>query len=124
MELGELIFRLKSVCRIYKDINFEAASIIKLFYGSDMPPYDIQDRIGEWLGRWENIKDASNVPKEISEAKMENDLVRKLKQEIDKVFAQNFEIKYIDGTLVILLAQFWQLFIRYFFLLKEVCIFN
>ena len=90
IELSELIFRLKSVCRVYEDINFEAASIIRLFYGSDMPPYDIQDRLSEWLGRWENVKDASKVPKEISEAKMENELVRKLKQEIDKVVAQNF----------------------------------
>ena len=55
-----------------------------------MPPYDIQDRLRKWLGRWENVKDASKVPKEISEAKMENELVRKLKQEIDKVFAQSF----------------------------------
>jgi len=102
-KLEDELERLKSVCRIYKDINFEAASIIKLFYGSDMPPYDIQDRIGEWLGRWENIKDASNVPKEISEAKMENDLVRKLKQEIDKYKSdlKNDEEIFVEKTKLI-----------------------
>ena len=51
-----------------------------------MPPYDIQERLGEWIERWENCKDLSKGSRDICEAKMENDLVRKLKKEIDKVF--------------------------------------
>ena len=51
-----------------------------------MPPYDVQDRLGEWIERWENFKDVSKGSVDISEAKIENDLVRKLKKEIDKVF--------------------------------------
>ena len=87
-----LFFRLQSICRVYESINLEAASLIQLFYGSDMPPYDIQERLGEWIERWENLKDIRKGSREISDVKIENDLVRKLKKEIDKVwfvFVQN-----------------------------------
>ena len=41
---------------MYGSMSSDAASLIKLFYGSDMPPYDIQDKLAKWIERWESCK--------------------------------------------------------------------
>ena len=63
----------------------EAASLIKLFYGSDMPPYDVGEKLSEWIGRWENLKEIRKVTMDVADAKIESDFIRQLKKEVDKV---------------------------------------
>lgn len=84
-QLRFVSFRLRTVCKLHEDIAVEAASLIQLFHGSDMPPYDIQERLAEWIERWENFKDIHKGSIDVFNSKVENDLVRKLKKEIDRV---------------------------------------
>ena len=79
-----------------------------------MPPYDIQERLGEWIERWENFKGFSKGSWDICEAKIENDLVRNLKKEIDKVFLvhskKNFRLVSSKKWLLILHRSFLQIY--------------
>ena len=53
-----------------------------------MPPYDIQDRLAEWIDRWEELKGVQQESGfgSMFVDKLENDHVRKLQSELAKVF--------------------------------------
>ncbi len=64
----------------------EAAALIKTFHDNDMPPYDIQDRISQWIRNWDSLKSKQrSKPMLPMNNNAHNDNVKRLQSELDKV---------------------------------------
>eukprot|EP00794_Sanderia_malayensis_P016705 gene16705-18399_t len=80
----EELERLRSQCESFKEIGHEAATLIRLFHDTDMPPYDVQDKLTQWIRSWNALLSVRQDPGPILFKKPQNGNMQQMQIELDK----------------------------------------